>query len=176
MPTCMRCKAQTRAGHRCKRRTCKYLPGCHAHRDAPGYLADHDLRPGLFVARSHIRGAGMGLFTRRDIRKGTRIGLYGGTPAAGAGGYVMGCGRGAHAVTVDAADLDALTTSPLRFLNTWRPGSERRQPGPRANNVRISGGNLPVTVGGVAYCALVATRNIRAGQELLLAYGRGYRV
>ena len=53
MPQCPRCKARTRAGHRCKKRTCKYLPGCHVHQDAPAYLVDHALWPGLFVQRSN---------------------------------------------------------------------------------------------------------------------------
>ena len=94
----------------------------------------------------------------------------------GQGLYVLRCGRGQHAIRVDAEDIDLLEASPLRFLNTWRAGSVVRAGAAKSNNVRISGGSRPVQSGGVAYCSLVASRHVAAGAELLLAYGRGYHV
>ena len=93
----------------------------------------------------------------------------------GQGLYVLRCGRGQHAIRVDAEDIDLLEASPLRFLNTWRAGSVVRA-GAAKSNCGSAAGAGPCRAGGVAYCSLVASRHVAAGAELLLAYGRGYHV
>jgi hypothetical protein len=169
----MQCKARTCAGIRCKNQTCNYQPTCHVHRHTPDLIVDHELVPGLYVQRSNIKGAGLGLFTPSPIAKGATIGLYGGAllGASGQGSYVMQCGRGASTTRVDARDPDLLDTSVLRFINTWRAGSMTEDGTQGYNNVSISGQSVRNR-----YCKLRATRRVAAGRELLLAYGRCFHV
>lgn len=165
-PKCQRCKCRTKRGVRCKLRTCKNLPCCHHHiNTAP--IVDARLRMGLFVKKSGIRGAGYGLFTRNRIPKNAIIGQYTGhrVRADSHGHYVLQCGRGRQAQTVDAVNMDAINSSALRYANTARGSG-------RVNNARIAG---PVS-GHVGGCNIRASRNIPANREILLAYGPGYRL
>jgi hypothetical protein len=58
---CPQCDAITRAGHRCKRRTCKFAPKCRQHSPV-------EVRPSPI--------AGRGLFAKRKLRKNERVADY----------------------------------------------------------------------------------------------------
>lgn len=67
---CSQCKAMKNDGrHRCSRRTCKYGPLCWQHTQT---------RQGLEVKKSHIPGAGLGLFAKKEIPARQKIATYGG--------------------------------------------------------------------------------------------------
>ena len=63
MPNCPTCGAPTKAGGKCKNRTCKYAPRCHLHTSVK-------------VGTSNIPNAGRGLFAKQRIRKGQVIADY----------------------------------------------------------------------------------------------------
>jgi SET domain-containing protein len=63
------CKYKDKDGHRCKTMTTITHPYCAKHTRSV---------LGLFVAKSTIKGAGLGLFTTRPIKKGTYIVEYAG--------------------------------------------------------------------------------------------------
>ena len=63
---CLRCAGNTKAGRRCARNTCKYLPLCFQHLKATG----------LQVKPSNIPNAGDGLFTTRQRARHELIGVY----------------------------------------------------------------------------------------------------
>ena len=64
---CVRCDAQTLKGVRCKKRTCMYSKFCNVHTKK---LFN------LYVKKSHIDGAGTGLYTSKMIPTNTRISQY----------------------------------------------------------------------------------------------------
>ena len=133
----------------------------------------HDARmvDGLFTKKSGVRGAGHGLFTRHRISKNTIIGVYTGRVVNDKvrGDYVMQCGRGRGVLRVDARNIDALDNSALRYANTAGP----RRPGGPTNNARITGA---VRGAGVVGCNIRSTKNIPAGSEIFIAYGRSFNV
>jgi hypothetical protein len=121
----------------------------------------------LRIARSTLPGAGRGLFTRRGIRRGERVVEYLGEIISSAEcnrraqqdriGYVLWINR---STCIDAHDCpDALA----RYAND------------AAGLVRVRGirNNAAYEIeGGRGY--IVATRNIPAGSEILVAYGAEY--
>lgn len=64
---CNRCTATTKDGKRCTRETCKYGPMCAQHTQ---------IKKGLLVEESQIKGAGNGLYTLKPINKGEIIERY----------------------------------------------------------------------------------------------------
>lgn len=177
---CSRCKCLTKAGERCKKTTCKYLECCYMHTIYNGTkIKDHQLVKGLFVKRSTIKGAGLGLFTRLPIKKGSIVGLYCGkqVKAGSKGAYIMQCGKR----IVDAFDKHAIDSSALRYANTWRNSSELRHQVTNSqgrqlkrlyNNMKIMNQASKQSL----CCTVRASRNIAAGSELLLSYGRSYKL
>lgn len=119
----------------------------------------------LVVKKSTLPHAGKGLFTRIDIAKGTRIVEYKGRIQSwrevkdqdGINGYLMYINRN----TVINA-LPAIKTLG-RYANDAR--GIVRVDGIRNNSEYVSEGKR---------CFIEATRNISAGEEILVHYGRAY--
>jgi SET domain-containing protein len=119
----------------------------------------------LMVKKSSLPQAGKGLFTRTDIPKGTRIVEYKGRiqpwrevkDQDGVNGYLMYINRN---VVINA--LPAKKTLG-RYANDAR--GIIRKAGFRNNAEYISEGRR---------CYIDATRNIKAGEEILVNYGREY--
>ena len=119
------------------------------------------------VKKSSLPKAGKGLFTRIDIAKGTRIVEYKGRiepwhavkSQDGINGYLMYINRN---VVINA--LPSLKTFG-RYANDAR--GLVRVNGVRNNSEYVSEGKR---------CFIEATRNIRAGEEILVNYGREYWV
>jgi len=119
----------------------------------------------LIVKKSKLPDAGKGLFTRINISKGTRIVEYKGRiqpwrevkEQDGINGYLMYINRN---VVINA--LPAPKTRG-RYANDAR-GLVRIE-GVRNNSEYVSEGKR---------CFIEATRNIKAGEEIFVNYGREY--
>ena len=149
MRRCPQCNALTKAGQRCKNKTCKWAPKCHNH-------------TALEVKQSNIPGAGRGLFARRTIKQGETIANYTlGTQPLTQQMFDMRYpdGRATHVAQIHGTYYDASNSAKSIA------GMINRAPSGSRNNARINQN------GGV-----VTTKPIRAGQELFLSYGRSYRL
>jgi uncharacterized protein len=119
----------------------------------------------LRVKKSLLSGAGKGLFTNVNITKGTRIIEYKGKKRKwidakhedGYNGYLM---RVSRSVVIDA--LPAVHTFG-RYANDARGFA--RMKGLTNNTEYVSEGNR---------CFIEATRNIKAGEEIFVSYGKEY--
>jgi len=119
----------------------------------------------LFVKKSTLPETGKGLFTKIEIRKGTRIVEYKGKIQSwrevkdqdGINGYLMYINRN---VVINA--LPAITTLG-RYANDAN-GLVRIQ-GLKNNAEYVSEGKR---------CYIEAIRTIKAGEEILVGYGREY--
>ncbi len=119
----------------------------------------------LRIKKSTLPNAGKGLFTRVDITKGARIVEYKGRVQSwrevkdqdGINGYLMYINRN---VVINA--LPSLKTFG-RYANDAR--GLTRLNGVRNNAEYVSEGNR---------CFIEATRNIKAGEEILVSYGKEY--
>lgn len=119
----------------------------------------------LRIKKSTLPGAGKGLFTKIDIPKGTRIVEYKGRiqpwrevkDQDGINGYLMYINRN---VVINA--LPAVKALG-RYANDAR--GLVRVAGIRNNSESISEGNR---------CYIDATRNLKAGEEIFVHYGREY--
>lgn len=119
----------------------------------------------LRIKKSTLPNAGKGLFTRVDITKGTRIVEYKGRlqpwrevkEQDGINGYLMYINRN---VVINA--LPSIKTFG-RYANDAR--GLTRLNGVRNNAEYVSEGNR---------CFIEATRNIKAGEEILVGYGKEY--
>ena len=119
----------------------------------------------LFIKKSKLPNAGKGLFTKKNIPKGTRIVEYKGKLRAwkdvkhldGYNGYLMNITR--HAV------IDALPTIKTfgRFAND--ASGFVKVPGLRNNCEYVSDGKR---------CYIESLRAIRKGEELFVSYGRDF--
>ena len=116
----------------------------------------------LVVRRSRIPGAGKGLFTRTNIPKGTRITEYKGRlckwrDVKHTDGYNTYLMRISRSLVIDA---QGRTKTFGRYANDAR-GFTRIE-GLKNNAEFVSDGNR---------CFIEALRTIRAGEEILAAYG-----
>jgi uncharacterized protein len=119
----------------------------------------------LFIKRSKLPQAGKGLFTKREISKGTRIVEYKGRKRKwkdvkhldGHNGYLMYITRNAV--------IDALPATKTlgRYANDAQGLS--RIPGLTNNCEYVSEGNQ---------CYIEAKRTIQKGEELLVGYGKEF--
>ena len=147
--TCSQCTATTAKGTRCRKRTCRSgLCWLHLKRDE-----------GLRIKPSSVPGAGLGLFATEDFSRTDNIAPYTGeqlTRAAVEQRY--GDERGEYVLCRDSKrciDSRATNSSAARFANDSR-GTDFR------NNARFRA------------LRLEATRRIRPGDEIFVAYGRDY--
>ena len=119
----------------------------------------------LWVKRSTLPNAGKGLFTRVDIPKGTRIVEYKGRiqpwqavkDEDGINGYLMYINR--------KVIINALPS--IKSLGRYANDAQGlvRVKGVRNNAEYVSEGKR---------CFIEATRNIKAGEEILVGYGKEY--
>lgn len=159
---CARCEAHTKAGPRCRRRTCAYLPYCSSH--IVGELK-------VKIMPSNIQGAGKGLFAwnpREEgiiFRQGDVIAPYGGEILDPAQTYARYNGsHRPYGVQVSAVrTLDAACS---------------RGTGAYANGSGLPGGNVVpnarLAVSNQGTANVKATKNIRHGQEIIIAYGPAF--
>jgi uncharacterized protein len=122
-------------------------------------------RTKLLVKKSKLIGAGLGLFTKVSIAKGTRITEYKGRlqpwremkKADGHNGYLLRVNR---SWVIDALPFKK---SLSRYANDAR------------GLIRVPGlqNNADYIVDGLR-CYLEAKRSIRKGEEILVSYGREY--
>lgn len=119
----------------------------------------------VYVRKSLLPGAGLGLFANRNFRKGDRIAEYGGKRRLwrevkhedGHNGYLLRLNR---TMAIDARPTLHL---PGRYAND------------AAGLVRIRGlrNNAEYLIYGDR-CFIEATRGIRKGEEILVSYGRAF--
>lgn len=119
----------------------------------------------LWVKPSRLSGAGKGLFTRIDIPKGTRIVEYKGILKPwsevkhldGFNGYLLRINKNIA--------IDALTSEHLigRYANDAQGFAKIR--GVKNNSEYVTDG---------LSCYIEATRNIKAGEEIFVGYGKEY--
>lgn len=204
MVRCPKCKSKALStGRNCQNRTCSDSK-CHMHRGkskqlllkkpetvrsterlSPAAAAtdmnDNNIYTNVKVGKSTIPNAGKGLFTIDPIKRNTRIGLYTGKvvqPGVN-GPYVMQCQRRrrssssnkpAGMIQVDAGDENGVMSNKLRYMNDgmMRVGEVKNR---RKNNVKIGGAHSEIDG-----CVITSTKNIPAGSELFLSYGKYYLV
>ena len=154
MRECNRCLSITGKEKRCKRTTCKTANHCYQH-----LISEFGLR----VKESGIQGAGMGLYTTRDVSINSNICAYAGDILSldeldrrypdDDGVYVLQLTKN--------TSIDARSTQSClgRYANSCDNSAD-------ACNVRFS------KYRGVV--SLKATKNISANTELLIKYGRDY--
>lgn len=158
MIDCVRCEATTKSGKRCSRTTCKYAKYCYQH--------TRSLKK-LEVRRSNIPEAGLGLFTLRDIKKGQVITPYGGVLVSpreyDASDSVYGIEFNKNQILDGASTQSSLG----RYANSCRAGNIKKKQC-KGQNARLSANKAKKTA------SVKATRNIKAGEEIFVSYGRSY--
>ena len=153
--TCKQCKADTKAGNRCGRMTCKQLPFCGQHSKS---------ELGVQIKKSTIRGAGDGLFALKRFKKGDRIAPYTGERINAATKHAR-YGRSKNDVGPYVAQMskndfiDAACTRGTGGYANSKPGD---------NNAKLATNLRKHTV------SVKATKNIPVGQEVFVAYGSNY--
>jgi hypothetical protein len=145
-----RCAANTKAGMQCKALT-RHGEYCWIH------LAQ--LR-GVRIKSSTVPRAGKALFAARNHKKGDEVARYTGDTVLtggdhGGSHYVLEL---SERISIDAARTD---TAEGRMINDSRGSG-------KTNNVRFSCNQAAKTA------ILRATRNIKMGEELFVAYGRAF--
>lgn len=156
---CAQCKGKTKTtGARCKRTTCKIADYCYQH------LASE---LNLQVKKSAIPGAGMGLFTLIDRKKGENIIEYAGEKRAQAvfdkEPSVYGFSMNKNLVI----DARSTQSSVARYANDCR-ASNKRAKQCKSSNSKFSKDTKHNKIN------IKATRNIKAGEEVFVSYGKGY--
>ena len=165
--SCGRCTSRKLGGDgsRCTRRTCKYGPMCWQHTR---------IRLGVYVKRSTIPGAGLGLFAARRLEPGHSL-VYGGKRSTAKSYHRRFPGNVTFPYAVTYGDgewvVDACQTNdPVsRYANDAVGGRRhsrlRRGRRQRYNAELDDGGREP---------AIVITRPVRPGQEIFVDYGDEY--
>lgn len=151
VPVTERCAAITKSGQRCKRNTLRGIY-CWSH------LKE---KKGLRIKTSNIPDAGLGLFTTVDRRKGEDIAPYTGDivvnpPDNWGGDYVLQVKKNPPTFI----DGRRTNTGEGRYANALRDG--RRNNAQLILDRRRNAGKVR------------AVNNIRAGNEITVAYGRDY--
>jgi len=158
----VQCSAGTKKGkgHQCKKMTYIYSEFCKQHTES---LFDLTLKP------SSIPTAGTGLFTMKDIPKNHNIARYTGKIKTqeeydrNPSWYGVAI---PHKRVIDAAS----TQSGLaRYANDCR-SANKREGDCKGNNSRF----VIATRAGKTTVWLRATKNIKAGSEIFISYGRKY--
>jgi hypothetical protein len=155
----IQCRGLTKKGVGCKMRT-KRGDLCWMH-----LKSQEKLR----IKKSNIANAGLGLYTMNKIKKKKKITDYGGnvTTAPTNSGYEV------QLRTRPPAYMDGSnpTSSFGRFANTCR------QPNKDAGQCRGNNAKLAISQRNNRWKVnLKATKNIKPGDEVFLAYGAGYQI
>ena len=155
---CQRCKANTKKGDRCKRRTCKYSDMCHDHTR---------INKQLQVKKSAIQGSGNGLYTTKRIKAGEKIADYGGQFKTKAQYEATDSGYGIYFNKNLVLDSFSTQHGLGRMANDCRSVNRKKGECTR-NNARFSTNTSARTA------SLKATRSIPAGSEVFVPYGNDY--
>jgi hypothetical protein len=151
-----RCHAQTKAGRRCKCNTIKYARYCWAHART---------EQGVKIEDSTIPHAGLGLFATRTLPANIKI-QYG-RPQDIVAGNVINQLYGAHGLEqYVACNHGGTLCSDSKSTGRWidDPRNSNR------NNARINVG----TRQGHPFANVVLTKQVTAGRELFVPYGRKF--
>jgi hypothetical protein len=157
---CVQCAAATKAGARCKNRTCIYSEFCATHTKA---LFDLAIKP------SGIASASKGLFTTKYIKKGAKIAKYTGDIKTQAAYNANDSGYGIAISNGRILDAASTQSDLGRYANDCRRANRNAREC-KGNNSRFSVSNKK----GESTVWVVATRNILANTEVFIPYGRGY--
>ena len=153
---CVQCAAATKTGARCKNITCLYGEFCSVHTKQ---LFDLAIKP------SNIKEAGKGLYTLIAIKKGTNIAKYTGKMMSDEEFEANPSPYGLEVKKNRLIDARSTQTGLARYANSCRKGDKCK-----GNNSKfsISHRTNPPTVW------LKATKNIKAGDEVFVPYGKRY--
>jgi SET domain-containing protein len=156
----MRCVAKTRTGRRCKRRTCVRGDYCYQH------LASVK---GLEVKKSSLTAAGLGLWAVRAFKKGENIIEYTGEKMSKKQFDKLRPESDYGFLLNKELVLDARRTTAGvgRYSNDCRLQNKKKKQCQGANS-RFVVDSKQKTV------QIRATRNIRAGEEVFVPYGKAY--
>lgn len=157
---CVRCTATTKDGNRCKRRTCKYADMCFQHTE---------LKRGLVVRKSKIRGAGQGLFAAKTFRSDQKITKYGGEVIDGKQFEPSKSTYGVQITNDKVLDGRSTQSGLGRYANDCRAPNKRNREC-KGTNARISYNSRTRT----ASVKVKRGKTIRPGDEVYVAYGRSY--
>lgn len=157
---CAQCSAQTRAGSRCKSRTCKYADYCWIHTKS---LLQLGLRT------SSIPASGTGLFTYIDIPPKRIICAYKGENIPQEQYNTSNSGYGVAIPRERVIDGKSTQSSLGRYANHCRPEDKRAELC-AGNNAKFS----ISTRNGVSTVNVKSTKRIAAGSEVFVSYGSGY--
>jgi len=183
---CDTCIAERAGGGQCTRTTCKYSPRCWQHEQSASKFK-------LFISRSNLPGAGLGLFTSTDIPEfnidnppvgreddhRTIITIYDGDK------YPMRLWNQRTCYGVGLSNVDGQQThvidasrtnsSIARYMNDCRVRDRQRR-GPGRGRVPVcTGPNVTVFQNHFTNDMVVAAlRPIKAGEELYYNYGDAY--
>jgi len=143
---CPRCSAKTKGGAQCKRHTCKFAPRCFQHAS-------------VVVKPSTV--AGRGLFAKSNINKGEIVADFTHaaqiTPAQLQ--HMRAEGTATHVAQVGKRLFNAINS------NKTVAGMANRAPKGQRNNLKL-----------LKSGRVQASQPVKAGTELFLAYGPGYRL
>ena len=145
---CPNCKAKTKGGAPCKRHTCKFAPKCFQHSS-------------VSVGASHIPGAGRGLFAKKAIAKGEHVADYTFAKKLTPAEYQAKrqAGSATHIALIGKTYFDA--SDPKLTI----AGMANRASAGGQNNLRLTKtGKLQAKV------------SIPQGRELLLSYGKAFKI
>lgn len=155
---CVQCNALTKQGTSCKRTTCKYTTYCWQHTKS--------IR-NFVIKESNIPGAGDGLYTLKNFKKGDKILPYTGDlidiPSDDDDDELL-----EYALTIGDKIINAESTQSelTRYSNDCR--IKNRRAGQCKNN------NAQFDDVGNYEAYMVATKNIKAGEEIFTDYGNEY--
>ena len=155
MTTCPQCTANTKAGDRCRRHTCRFAPFCASHK---AYRIDQSTIPGAgrggFAARPLKRGDTIANFTTATVKQ---------SPAEFKASYPDKKNKPTHSARVGQFYYTAMGNNDARKNNAV--GLINRASAGARNNARILGSGR-----------VVSTRRIPENEEVFLAYGSSYRI
>ena len=153
---CVQCSAETKTKNRCKNITCIYSEFCSIHTKQ---LFDLAIKP------SNIKESGKGLYTFVAIKKGDKIAKYTGKMMSDEEFEANPSPFGLEVKKNTLIDARSTQSGLTRYANSCRKGDNCK-----GNNSKfsISHRTNPPTVW------LKATKNIKAGEEIYVPYGKAY--
>ena len=155
---CKRCSAITKSGAQCSRTTCKYADQCYQHTQK---------NKGLQVKQSKIKGGGQGLYTTKPIKKGQNIAKYGGNIVSKVAYDKTEGGYGIQINKKQILDGRSTQSGLGRYANSCRTGNVKKKECKR-QNAKLVVDNRKKTA------RVKATKNLKAGSEVYVPYGRGF--
>jgi hypothetical protein len=151
---CLRCLGTNTNGKRCKRKTCVRFPYCFQHLRSILQLK---------VAKSNIPGAGKGLFTLKDIKKGAKIIEYTGNRTNEAEFKKNPSDYGLLFKKDDIIDATSAQYSTVaRYANMCRSKNKCSNNAKYTRNYQTNKAHI------------TATKNIKANSEIFVSYGRSF--